>query len=172
MLTATDTTARSLAEIARTDPQIRAWVHVAAEAAMSQATAIDRRSQETSLPLVGMTVGIKDIIDVAGMPTGAGFEPFANRIATTDATVVTRLRRAGVTIIGKTTTTQFASGDPTRGTSIVRQPGRAPVQRQPSQPVTLIWHSARRRPDQPCDRPPSAASSASSHLSAGHRETG
>jgi aspartyl-tRNA(Asn)/glutamyl-tRNA(Gln) amidotransferase subunit A len=60
-----------------------------------------------------MTVGIKDIIDVAGMPTGAGFVPFANRIATTDATVVTRLRESGATIIGKTTTTQFASADPT-----------------------------------------------------------
>lgn len=64
-------------------------------------------------PLRGIAVGIKDIIDTAdfstemGSPIYRGFHPRA------DAPVVTLLKRAGATIIGKTTTTPFAANDPT-----------------------------------------------------------
>ena len=64
-------------------------------------------------PLRGIAVGIKDIIDTAsfstemGSPIYRGFHPRA------DAPVVSMLKRAGATIIGKTTTTAFAANDPT-----------------------------------------------------------
>lgn len=65
-------------------------------------------------PLAGIAVAVKDIIDTADMPTemGAaaiygGWQPKA------DAPVVAALRRAGATIVGKSTTTAFASSDPT-----------------------------------------------------------
>lgn len=64
-------------------------------------------------PLRGISVGIKDIIDTAnfstemGSPIYRGFHPRA------DAPVVSMLKRAGATIIGKTTTTAFAANDPT-----------------------------------------------------------
>src|SRR5207247_5062587 len=64
-------------------------------------------------PLRGIAVGIKDIIDTAtfstemGSPIYRGFHPRA------DAPVVAMLKRAGATIIGKTTTTAFAANDPT-----------------------------------------------------------
>src|SRR5512138_1011679 len=64
-------------------------------------------------PLRGIAVGIKDIIDTAnfstemGSPIYRGFHPRA------DAPVVSMLKRAGATIIGKTTTTPFAANDPT-----------------------------------------------------------
>ena len=59
-----------------------------------------------------MPVGIKDIIDVAGLPTAAGSALLREQIAATDAPLVARLRAAGAVIVGKTVTTQFACYDP------------------------------------------------------------
>ncbi len=65
-------------------------------------------------PLCGLTLGVKDIIDVAGLPTRNGSAACADAVpADRDATVVKRLRDAGVRIVGKTTTTEFAFTDPT-----------------------------------------------------------
>jgi Asp-tRNA(Asn)/Glu-tRNA(Gln) amidotransferase A subunit family amidase len=68
----------------------------------------------SSGPLRGIAVGIKDIIDTADLPTEMGcpaiykgWQPHA------DAPVVMALKRAGATIIGKTTSTAFAANDPT-----------------------------------------------------------
>jgi Asp-tRNA(Asn)/Glu-tRNA(Gln) amidotransferase A subunit family amidase len=55
---------------------------------------------------------VKDIIDVAGMPTTAGARAFAHTRPTRDATCVARLRAAGAIVLGKTHTTQFAYRDP------------------------------------------------------------
>lgn len=68
----------------------------------------------TGGPLRGVSVGVKDIIDVAGLPTKNGSAACADaRPAARDATVVERLRAAGARIVGKTTTTEFAFTDPT-----------------------------------------------------------
>ncbi|GFE63896.1 amidase [Litoreibacter roseus] len=65
-------------------------------------------------PLSGLTVAVKDIIDVAGLPTRNGSETCAGTPpATRDALVVQRLRAAGARILGKTTTTEYAFTDPT-----------------------------------------------------------
>lgn len=65
-------------------------------------------------PLAGLTVGVKDIIDVAGLPTRNGSAACANaKPADHDALVVEYLRAAGARIAGKTTTTEFAFTDPT-----------------------------------------------------------
>jgi len=65
-------------------------------------------------PLAGMTVGVKDIIDVAGLPTRCGSATRDTAPpASQDAAVVARLRAAGATIVGKTTSTEFAFTDPT-----------------------------------------------------------
>ncbi|MEM0989138.1 MAG: amidase [Pseudomonadota bacterium] len=64
--------------------------------------------------LSGTIVGVKDIIDVAGMPTRNGSATCADApAATEDAPVVAALRQAGAHIIGKTVTTEFAFTDPT-----------------------------------------------------------
>jgi aspartyl-tRNA(Asn)/glutamyl-tRNA(Gln) amidotransferase subunit A len=60
-------------------------------------------------PLAGMPVCIKDIVDVAGMPTTAGGAEWV-RHPTEDATVVERLRDAGAIVIGKGNTNEFAAG--------------------------------------------------------------
>src|SRR5439155_34256 len=57
-------------------------------------------------------VGVKDIFDVAGMPTTGGAKPFAHTRPGADAAAVARLRAAGAIILGKTVTTEFAYRDP------------------------------------------------------------
>jgi Asp-tRNA(Asn)/Glu-tRNA(Gln) amidotransferase A subunit family amidase len=78
-------------------------------------------------PLSGLTVGVKDIIDVEGLVTRNGSEACRDaKTANEDAQVVARLRAAGAEIIGKTTTTEFAFTDPTNCRNpydIARTPG-------------------------------------------------
>jgi amidase len=57
-------------------------------------------------------VGIKDIFDVAGMPTRLGAGPYAHSNPTQDSAAVDRLRAAGAIVIGKAHTTSFAMQDP------------------------------------------------------------
>ena len=104
-----------LAAIESTDVDVEAWVAIDEESVLAQAELVDGRlAMGEDLPLAGMTVGVKDIIDVEGIPTVAGFAPFVERVAERDAPVVSALRRAGAIIVGKTVTTQFASSDPSK----------------------------------------------------------
>src|SRR4051812_31120556 len=64
-------------------------------------------------PLRGIAVGIKDIIDTADFPTEMGSQIYRGWRPRADAPVVMMLKRAGATIVGKTTTTAFAANDPT-----------------------------------------------------------
>ncbi|MFO1108379.1 MAG: amidase [Bradyrhizobium sp.] len=64
-------------------------------------------------PLRGIAVGIKDIIDTADFPTEMGSPIYRGFRPRADAPVVSLLKQAGATIIGKTTTTAFAANDPT-----------------------------------------------------------
>ncbi|MBA4017934.1 MAG: amidase [Pirellula sp.] len=103
-----------LARIDALETDVRAWVVVdrsAARAAAEQArdelvSGFDRG------PLHGIPLGVKDIIDVAGLPTMAGAKVRPEVPATRDALVVRKLREAGAVLLGKTVTTEFASFDP------------------------------------------------------------
>src|SRR4051794_7431609 len=96
------------------DEKVRAWVVVDRPGAMHQARALDAAlaAGQCRGPLHGVPIGVKDIIDVQGLRTAAGFKPWRDRVATADAEVVARLRRAGAVILGKTVTTPFAWIDP------------------------------------------------------------
>jgi Asp-tRNA(Asn)/Glu-tRNA(Gln) amidotransferase A subunit family amidase len=59
-----------------------------------------------------VAVGVKDIFDVAGMPTTGGARSFAHTQPSVDAAAVARLRAAGAIVLGKTVTTEFAYRDP------------------------------------------------------------
>jgi aspartyl-tRNA(Asn)/glutamyl-tRNA(Gln) amidotransferase subunit A len=111
----------SVAEIARAfldrieqyDDMILAYATVNPEMVKSEAAWQDAQAANGArLPLHGVPVGVKDIIDVAGLPTIAGFEPYRDRVAQQDAAIVAALRAAGALVLGKTHTTQFAVGDP------------------------------------------------------------
>src|SRR5215208_5626987 len=64
-------------------------------------------------PLRGIAVGVKDIIDTSDLPTEMGSPIYRGWRPRADASVVMMLKQAGATIVGKTTTTAFASRDPT-----------------------------------------------------------
>src|SRR5579883_1214461 len=64
-------------------------------------------------PLRGIAVGIKDIIDTSDLPTEMGSSIYKGWQPRADASVVMMLKRAGATVVGKTTTTTFAALDPT-----------------------------------------------------------
>jgi Asp-tRNA(Asn)/Glu-tRNA(Gln) amidotransferase A subunit family amidase len=91
--------------------------HAAIEARDTDVRAFVRHDKaakaQSAGPLRGIAVGIKDIIDTANMPTEMGSEIYRGWQPRADAPVVMMLKRAGATIIGKTTTTAFASRDPT-----------------------------------------------------------
>ncbi|HEY7926646.1 MAG TPA: amidase [Candidatus Dormibacteraeota bacterium] len=103
-----------LRRIEGTDATLRAWEFVDAGRALEASRALDAAlSARAHAPgLAGVPVGIKDIIDVAGLPTRAGFTPFARRVAATDADVVASLRDCGAVVAGKTVTAQLAYADP------------------------------------------------------------
>jgi Asp-tRNA(Asn)/Glu-tRNA(Gln) amidotransferase A subunit family amidase len=96
------------------EPSIQAWVHVDAWGALAEARERDAAIADGRPvgPLHGVPIGIKDIIDVAEMPTRAGAAAFAHTMPTVDAPLVARLRDAGAVILGKTHATQFAYRDP------------------------------------------------------------
>jgi aspartyl-tRNA(Asn)/glutamyl-tRNA(Gln) amidotransferase subunit A len=103
-----------LERVARLEPALAAWAHVDAAGARAAARERDAEARAGRVrgPLHGVPVGIKDIFDVAGMPTTAGARPFAHTHPARDCTAVARLRAAGAIILGKTHTTQFAYRDP------------------------------------------------------------
>jgi aspartyl-tRNA(Asn)/glutamyl-tRNA(Gln) amidotransferase subunit A len=103
-----------LERIRALDGRLRAWAHVDEEGARTAARALAAEAGAGRIrgPLHGVPVGIKDIIHVAGMPTTAGAKPWAHRVPSTDAPVVSRLRAAGAIVLGKTHTTEFAYRDP------------------------------------------------------------
>jgi aspartyl-tRNA(Asn)/glutamyl-tRNA(Gln) amidotransferase subunit A len=106
-----------LARAAAIDPRVQAWVQLDGERALAAARAAEDAvtSGNSELPpLHGVPFGAKDIFDTAGLPTGAGFKPYASRVPTQDAEVVARLQRAGAILMGKLVTTQFAFADPSR----------------------------------------------------------
>ncbi len=88
-----------------------AWIALRSEQeALAEALLVDERvAAGERLPLAGMTVAVKDNIDVLGMPTTAGCPAFAYS-PTADAVSVARLRAAGAVVIGKTNLDQFATG--------------------------------------------------------------
>ncbi len=103
-----------VARIEETEPTVQAWAHFEAEDALNQARDADVRRMR-GLPcglLHGVAVGIKDIIDVRGMPTEDGTVLHAGRVARRDAAVVARLRAAGAIVMGKTVTTELATYAP------------------------------------------------------------
>ena len=105
-----------LARIEASEAEVGAWVEIDADGARRTAArqAELPREEARDLPLLGIPVGMKDIIDVAGRPTRAGSALRADHRAERDAPIAKVLRDLGAIILGKTETTQFACQDPAR----------------------------------------------------------
>ena len=125
---AADAVDACLARIDAAEPDLHAWTYVDRDGARRTAEALDRhRRRGLPLgPLHGVPVGVKDIIDVAGMPGENGTPADAGRRPREDATVARRLRRAGAVILGKTATTPLAQGAPPAPTRNPHDSARTP----------------------------------------------
>ncbi|GGF11419.1 amidase [Williamsia phyllosphaerae] len=96
-------------EVTQHEEHLHAWVSLSG-AALSDARRLD--VTPGSLPLRGVSVGVKDLIDVAGMPTRAGSSVTSREPAGSDAACVARLRDLGAIVQGKTVTTEFGYFSP------------------------------------------------------------
>ena len=104
-----------LARIEAVDPILKAWVTVNSDSALRQAkrAEVELEHRGPRSPLHGVPVGLKDIFYTKEMRTTANAKVFQDFVPPFDATVVSRLKRAGAIILGKTVTVEFAaSTDP------------------------------------------------------------
>ncbi len=101
-----------LSRIEKLNPQLNAFITVTAESALAQARQAEAEIAHGAWrgPLHGIPLGVKDIIDTAGVPTTAASALFKNRIPEQDAEVVRRLKTAGAVILGKQNLHEFAYG--------------------------------------------------------------
>ena len=95
-----------LARSAAVEPAVGAFVHCDPDAVLSALQSVPQG------PLAGMPIGVKDVIDTAGVPTEMGSAAFVGRVPAKSAWVVHRLEDAGAIVFGKTVTTEFACRHP------------------------------------------------------------
>ncbi|MBV9532510.1 MAG: amidase [Bradyrhizobium sp.] len=102
-----------LARIEALGPKLECFANVARERALAEADAADalRLAGAHLGPLHGVPYGLKDLFDTKGITTGWGAEPFRNRVPTSDATIVRKLRSAGAVLLGKTAVGALAYND-------------------------------------------------------------
>lgn len=102
----TDVLESQLARIQAREPHVRAWAWHDPEHVRQQLQALT--AAKLSLPLAGVAIGIKDIIDTAQMPTAYGSAAYLGHRPAVDASVIRTLQDAGAILMGKTVTTEFA----------------------------------------------------------------
>jgi Asp-tRNA(Asn)/Glu-tRNA(Gln) amidotransferase A subunit family amidase len=112
-----------LARIEAREKEVQAWDHLDPQYALEKARALDTTPRRSVLH--GVPVGIKDIFDTQDMPTAHGFPPYKGRRWGVDSNCVAALRAAGMVILGKTVTTEFACPLP-RQTRNPHDPDRTP----------------------------------------------
>ena len=105
-----------LERINRINPQCHAFLQIDEDAVLAQAAIAEAEMSAGNWrgPLHGIPYALKDLIDVAGIPTTCHSKILSGNKADHDATVVSRLRDAGAILIGKTSLHEFAIGGPSR----------------------------------------------------------
>ena len=114
-ITSVELTQAHLDRISAVDGQVKAFLHVDTEGALSQAKDVDarRKSGEKLSPIAGVPLALKDVLAQKGVPTTAGSKILQGWRPPYDSTVVSKLKDAGVVIMGKTNMDEFAMGSST-----------------------------------------------------------
>ena len=113
-----EVTQAHLDQIERVDGAINAFLYVDAEGALAQAELADKaRGNGSSSALNGVPLALKDVLTQKGIPTTCGSKILEGWRPPYDATVVTKLKNAGVVILGKTNMDEFAMGSSTENSA-------------------------------------------------------
>ncbi|MCU1453354.1 MAG: amidase [Acidimicrobiales bacterium] len=125
--TASELVEAALAAVDRDNDHYRGLVEVDRDGARAAAARLDdeHRCGVARGPLHGVPITVKDVIDVAGLPTRAGSLAYLGR-PTQDAVAVARLRAAGAIVLGKAATHEFALGVTSPQSRNPRDPERIP----------------------------------------------
>src|SRR5690348_3612808 len=104
-----------LDRIAAAEPKVHAFLHVDRDGALAAAGQVDaaRAKGDDLGPLAGVPIAVKDVMATRGLPTTAGSKILENWIPPYDATIVSRMKDAGIVVLGKTNMDEFAMGSST-----------------------------------------------------------
>jgi Asp-tRNA(Asn)/Glu-tRNA(Gln) amidotransferase A subunit family amidase len=117
-LTAAAAVEQSLARITATEPKVNAFTAVLAERALKRAGQIDKHTRRAELSLAGVPFAVKNLFDIAGLPTLAGSKIERDAApASRDALLVRRMEAAGAILVGALNMDEYAYGFTTENTT-------------------------------------------------------
>ncbi|QII06677.1 Asp-tRNA(Asn)/Glu-tRNA(Gln) amidotransferase subunit GatA [Rhodococcoides fascians A25f] len=119
-ISAVEVTQAHLDRISEVDGDLHAFLHVASVEALSAATDVDAGLSAGRAPasaLAGVPLALKDVFTTTDMPTTAGSKILDGWVSPYDATLTSKLRAAGIPVLGKTNMDEFAMGSSTENSA-------------------------------------------------------